>query len=227
MKRVGRGVWVTQGKKVNSMMYGLSKQVKLTLEEMYKMIVWPLQTEEIHAHDIFTRALLDFDKTVAKLNLDPKIKEALKKELEKRYPLQQKKIKAEFYLNCYSPNGIVDMKKALLDGESLSDEVNQLKITLISSPRFIVNAMAYDPKKGVKLVQDCLDRIKNAIKEITPDSEFEIKDEPKVLGYKDERELENMINEVNRQMENDQNDDDEYVEDMGTMDIDENKFRRG
>jgi translation initiation factor 2 subunit 1 len=198
----------------------------MSLEELYKMIVWPLQTEEILAHDIFQRALLDYDKTISKLNLEPKIKEALKKELEKRYPLQQKKIKAEFHLNCYSANGIEDMKRALLEGESLKDDINQLKITLISSPRFIVNAMSYDPKKGVELVQNCLDRIKTAIKDITPDSEFEIKDEPKVLGYKDERELENMINEVNRQMEYD-DEEDEYVEDMGTMDIDENKFRRG
>ena len=208
------------------MIYGLAKQLNVDMEYLYSKIVWPLQNENVHAHDIFQRALIDFDSTVSQLNLEPKVKEALKKELEKRYPLQQKKIKAEFTLKCYSSEGIEDIKKALREGESLGNENNQLKITLISSPRFIINAMSYDPKEGVKLVQDCLDRIKNAIQEITEDSEFEIKDQAKVLGYKDERELENMINEMNRQRACDEEEEeDEYVEDMGTMDIDDRNFR--
>ena len=209
------------------MMYGLSKQLNKSLAELYETIVWPLQTEEIHAHDIFQKALLDYDKTVEPLKLNKDVKELLKKELEKRYPLQQKKIKAEFNLKCYSANGIEDIKKALREGESLKNEKNKLKITLISSPRFIINAMSYDPKEGVKLVHDCLERIRVAIKEISDESEFEIKDNAKVLGYKDERELENMINDMNRQRACDEEEDeDEYVEDMGTLDIDEKNFNR-
>lgn len=195
------------------------------MEELYKSIVWPLQTEEIHAHDVFQRALLDYENTVSGLKLEPKVFEALQKELEKRYPLQQKKIKAEFNLKCYSAEGVEDIKRALKAGEELRNEKNQLKISLISSPRFIVNAMSFDPKEGVKLVQDCLEKIKVAIREITEDSEFEIKENAKVLGYKDERELENMISEMNRQRECDEQEDmDEYVEDMGTMDIDDQNF---
>lgn len=207
-------------------MFGLSKQLGVSMEFLYENIVWPLQTEEIHAHDVFQRALLDYDQTVASLKLEPKVKEALRKELEKRYPLQQKKIKAEFTLKCYSPEGIEDIKRALREGESLRDDKNKLKISLISSPRFIVNAMSYDPKEGVKLVQDCLDKVRDAILEITPDCEFEIKDNPKVLGYKDERELENMIKEMTRQKACDeQENEDDYVEDMGTMDIDDRNFK--
>lgn len=207
------------------MMFGLSKQLGVTMEVLYETIVWPLQTEEIHAHDIFQRALLDYDNTVSKLKLEPKVYEALHKELEKRYPLQQKKINAEFNLKCYSAEGVEDIKRALRAGEKLSNDKNKLKISLISSPRFIVNAMSFDPKEGVKLVQDCLDKIRLAIKEITDDSEFEIKENARVLGYRDEKELENMINEMNRQRECDEQEDlDEYVEDMGTMDIDEKNF---
>ena len=178
-------------------MFGLSKQLNVTMESLYEMIVWPLQTEEVHAHDVFQRALLDYDNTISGLKLEPKFSDALRKELEKRYPLQQKKITAEFNLKCYSSEGVEDIKRALREAEALKDDKNNLKITLISSPRFIINAMSYDPKQGVKLVQDCLEKVRLAINKISKDSEFEIKENAKVLGYKDERELENMINEMN------------------------------
>ena len=69
------------------MMFGLSKHLDVSMEFLYENIVWPLQNENVHAHDIFQRALLDYENTVSPLNLEPKIKDALKLELEKRNAL--------------------------------------------------------------------------------------------------------------------------------------------
>ena len=203
------------------MIYGLSQQLGKSMEWLYKNIVWKNQTEDIHAHDIFKKALIDFEGTFSGLKLDKHVLEALKKTLEKKYPLQQRKIRAMFNLKCYSSEGIEDIKRALREGESLGNESNQLTITLISSPLFIVNALSFDPKEGVKLVKESLQKIKSAIMEISNESEFEIKDEPKVLGDKDEREFKNMINEINRERECNNEEDDEYIEDMGTLDVEQ------
>lgn len=74
------------------MIYGLSQQLKMSMKDLYEQIIWPLQTPEVHANDVFKRALLDFPAILAKLDLEEKVAVAFKKELEKRFPLQEKKV---------------------------------------------------------------------------------------------------------------------------------------
>lgn len=73
-------------------MYGLSQQLNMSMKDLYQKIVWPLQTADIHANDVFKRALLDFEGVLSKLDLDEKLAAAFKRELEKRFPLQEKKV---------------------------------------------------------------------------------------------------------------------------------------
>ena len=85
---------LTLGKRVQSVVYGLSQQLKMSMKDLYEKIVWPLQTAEVHANDVFKRALLDFEDLLAKLDLGQKLAAAFKHELEKRFPLQEKKVKS-------------------------------------------------------------------------------------------------------------------------------------
>ena len=85
----------------------------MNMEALYKLIVWPLQSETEHAYDAFQRAVFDFEGVIGPLNLDPKIKEKFEIELKKKFTPQPVKIKAIFELRSYAKEGIEHIKKAL------------------------------------------------------------------------------------------------------------------
>lgn len=69
-------------------------------------------------------------------------------------------IKAMFTLKCYSEEGVEDIKRALNAGQETGKPENRLKINLISSPLFAINAVSFDPNEGLKVVQTALDKVK-------------------------------------------------------------------
>jgi translation initiation factor 2 subunit 1 len=209
-----------KGKKVNSFMYGLALETGKTMEWLYESIVWKIQSKSTHAHDILKQALLNFDAVFGPLNLEKDFLEQLKLQLEKKYPLQQQKIRATFNLTCYSQEGVEDIKRALREGETLMTKENDLKISLISSPLFMVNLVTFDGKTGLGTMKKCLELIQNKLFELTKDAKFEIKDQAKILGEKDEKEFNNMLNDIKRDRECEgDDDDDEFIEDMGNVDL--------
>lgn len=128
-----------------------------------------------------------------------------------------------FTLKCYSEEGVEDIKRALRAGEATGKPENRLKINLISSPLFVINAVSFDPNEGLAVVKSALEKVRESITEISVDSEFEVKEEPKIQGFRDEREYENMLSEMER--ENNAGDsEDEFIEGMGTRDLDSKSF---
>lgn len=128
-----------------------------------------------------------------------------------------------FTLKCYSEEGVEDIKRALHAGEATGKPENRLKINLISSPLFVINAVSFDPNEGLAVVKSALEKVRQSITEISIDSEFEVKEEPKIQGFRDEREYENMLSEMER--ENNAGDsEDEFIEGMGTRDLDSKSF---
>lgn len=66
--------------------------------------------------------------------------------------------------------------------------------------------------------------MKESIKEISPDSEFEVKEAPKIQGFRDEREYQNMLSEMERENNAGGDSEDEFIEGMGTRDMDSGSF---
>jgi translation initiation factor 2 subunit 1 len=204
-----------KGKKVQSLLYPLCDALKMNMETLYQMIVWPLQRKDEHAYDAFNRAIFDFEGVIGPLNLDPKVKEKFEVELKKKFTPQPVKIKAIFELRSYDKEGIEQIKKALLKGQEESSEEIPLKINLIAPPLYIVQTTTLNKDKGILVVQNCLNKIKEDI--LSRNGKFEEKEFIKNADEK-EQDIEKLY-ELNKKDDVDGDGDEDDDETMGKMDI--------
>ncbi len=204
-----------KGKKVQSLLYPLCDMLKMNMETLYKMIVWPLQRKDEHAYDAFNRAIFDFEGVIGPLNLDPKVKEKFEIELKKKFTPQPVKIKAIIELRSFNKEGVDHIKKALLKGQEESSEDIPLKINLIAPPLYIVQTTTLNRDKGIEVVQNCLNKIKEEI--LSHNGKYEEKEFIKNADEK-EQDIEKLY-ELNRKDEVDDDDDEDEDETMGRMDI--------
>lgn len=163
-----------KGKKVQNLIYPLCDVFKMNMEELYKKIVWPLQSEKEHAFDILQRAVFNFEEVIGPLDLAPKLKERLEVELKKKFTPQPAKIRAVFEAKSYGKEGVEALKRALRAGEAESSQEVQIKINLIAPPFYVVQTTTMNKPKGVEVVQNCLNKIKEEI--LAGDGKFEEKE---------------------------------------------------
>lgn len=204
-----------KGKKVQNLMYPLCDALKMDIEKLYELIVWPLQTEKTHPYDALQEAVFDFEKIIGPLNLPENIKDKFKDELKKKFTPQSVKIKATFELTCYSKRAIEDIREVLKKGEENSSEDMEIKVNLISSPEYIIQTNTINKQKGIEAIKISLKKIKEAIE--AKEGKFEVKTEPGVVGDK-EKALQQLLQDKKDENDNDEEDNDEG---MGTHDIDE------
>jgi len=204
-----------KGKKVQNLLYPLCDTLKMDMEKLYEMIVWPLQTEKKHAYDELQAAVFNFEDVIGPLNLPDNVKEKFKEELMKKFTPQSVKIKATFELTCQSKRAIEDIREALKKGEEDSTEDMEIKVNLISSPEFIIQTNTINKYKGIEAINNSLKKIKESIE--AKEGQFKLKTEPGIAGDK-EKIFQQLIQEKREDGENDEEDNDEG---MGTHDIED------
>lgn len=202
-----------KGKKVQNLFYSLCGQFQKDMIYFYELIVFPLQKDGNHAFDIFHKAIFEFETIMDPLNIPEKIKQAFKIELKKKFTPKPIKVNAIFELKSYSKEGIEDIKNALRLGKSKSSENIKLEINLVSPPKYIIQTKTIDKKKGVRIVNNALDAIKEYILE--KGGKFDLKESPNVIGGK-EKAIQELLNENYNETIIEDND-----EGMGTQDLEE------
>lgn len=204
-----------KGKKVQNLMYPLCDALKMDIESLYELIVWPLTTKDTHAYDALQEAIFDFDKIIGPLNLPENIRERFREELKKKFTPQAVKIKATFEMSCYSKRAIEDIREALRKGEEDSTEDMEIKVNLIASPEYIIQTNTINKQKGIEAIKNSLKKIKEAIE--IKEGKFEVTLAPGIVGDK-EKALQQLIQDKKDENDNDEEDNDEG---MGTIDLEE------
>ena len=204
-----------KGKKVQNLLYPLCDVLKMDMEKLYELIVWPLQSETRHAFDALQEAIFDFEGVIGPLNLPANVKEKFKDELLKKFTPQAVKIKATFEIGCQSKRAIEDIKEALKKGEEDSTEDMEIKVNLISSPEYIIQTNTINKDKGIKAIQNSLKKIKEAIE--AREGSLKVKMEPGVVGDK-EKALQQLIQDKKEEGDNQEEDNDEG---MGNVELEE------
>lgn len=204
-----------KGKKVQNLMYPLCDTLKMDIDKLYEMIVWPLQKEDRHAYDALQKAVFDFESVIGPLNLSENVKEKFREELKKKFTPQSVKIKATFELTCHSKRAIEDIREALKRGEEDNTEDLEVKVNLISSPEYIIQTNTINKQKGITAIEVALKKIKEVIED--KEGKFELKIAPSVAGDK-EKFLQQLIEEKKDENYNQEEDNDEG---MGVHDIED------
>ena len=206
-----------KGKKVQSLLYPLCDILEVNMEDLYKMIVWPLQTETEHSYDALHRAVFNFEEVIGPLNLPLNIKDKLESELKRKFTPQPTRIKAIIELKCFDKLGIEKIKEALNAGLSESSEDFPIKINLIAPPLFTVQTTTMNKEVGVEVIQRSLLKIKEVMSKY--EGRFEEKEFIRDANH-NENNYEKLL-EMNKKeiIEEEDESDDDDDETMGRLNI--------
>ena len=150
---------------VQSLMISLSEKLKLSMEDLYNMIIFPLQKKGDHAYDLFHKNIFDLDKIIEPLQIsDANIKERLIEVIQKRCMPSPEKVKAIFELKTLSKDGILDLKSILTEAMKFSSDEFKLQILLESTPYYAVQTVTPNKPGAIKLIEECLAFIEEKVK---------------------------------------------------------------
>ncbi|GAX26935.1 translation initiation factor 2 subunit 1 [Fistulifera solaris] len=201
-----------KAKAVHGVLRHVADRRKYHLEDLYERIGWPLYKKYGHAYDAFKLAISD-DKTVADPFADIDVPQDLKDEIKsyilRRLAPQPTKIRSDIEVSCFTYEGIDAIQAALSAGMAVATDNSPIKIKLIAPPIYVLSTTTLEKDVGIALLNDAIAAIKEVI--TSKGGKLDVKMAPKVVGDKEENELEEMINRLN--MENQEVDGDAPEED--------------
>jgi len=191
----------TKSKTVHNIMNHIADTLHFDLEVLYNNFCWDLYKKYDHACDAFR--LIASDKTNLKIldnyDIDDNVKESLLKIINRRMAPTVIKLQADIIVTCFGYHGVEAIKSSLIEAED-----NDIKITLLSPPKYIIKMSTYDRESGIAKINDTIIKIKNKI--MTYDGgNLSIEREPYVMMDNDEVNLKKMMKKIE--------DDDKEVED--------------
>ena len=188
---------------------------EVDFEDLYERSAWAfdiLDKREIKrypiSYDKFKQAV-DDPSVLDELNLVPKEKEILLKNIKRRLTPQAMKIRADVEVSCYAYEGVDAVKRALKKGLECSTEEHAIKINLIAPPLYVITTQSLDKGVGLEAVQKAMDVIKQSIKEA--DGNFNVKMAAKVVSELDDAELQKELEKLadaNKEVDGDDDADD-------------------
>lgn len=185
-----------KSKSVNGIITYISSISKVDLKQLYEDIIWPLNKQYGCAYDAFKSRnpnIFDFIK-----NED--VKKHLIEQLNHKFKSKPVKLCADFEISCYTSEGIDAIKYALNNIEG------DVKIQLISSPKYIITTINENQNEGILLIEKSLEEIKNKI--MSRDGMFEITSKPTIITEE--------IN-FNKKVESDDDEEEDDVVGMGDI----------
>jgi translation initiation factor 2 subunit 1 len=203
------------------------------LESLMQRAVWYFDTkydskkDPVKASYNIYRKAVDDASVLDEANLTTKEREELLRNICLKMMPTPDKIRADISVSCTGPAGVEAVKEALRAGirsagakkqrgegfeheELKANEVetDQISITLIAPPEYVVTTQSLDKDKGLKLVKNALNAIQEKIGEFEHGS-AKVKNEPKVVGQEDDARLKEAMAQAEKQNQQVAGDDDE------------------
>jgi translation initiation factor 2 subunit 1 len=195
---------------------------KMSLEELYERVGWPLYDQFGHAYDAFRMMLRadDFLQPSGDLRspkkvfdgIAPEVRDLLMLHIRRRFTPPAVKVRADIDVRCFTEEGVDAIIAALSAGEALSTPELSLNIRLISPPTFVLSLETLEKEAGLELVCRAVEVIKAAI--TAHGGKLDVKLAPKVVTSTDESQLNKAMEEAAK--ENEEIDGDE-AEDVDSL----------
>jgi translation initiation factor 2 subunit 1 len=142
-----------------------SKDLKLTLEQMYEKAGNKILDEYGLFDSCFQEVVLDGEKVLLDLKIDKKIASALAKIIKEKIKPPSVTISAVLELSCPLPNGIEIIKKTIKKIEDSSSKQNyDINLTYLGAPKYRITIKSSDYKKAEEVLKEIEDL---AVKEIS------------------------------------------------------------
>ena len=156
-----------KGKKLQTFLYPLCDLFQMNMEDIYKLIVWPLQRkyEEEEPYDLFHKAVFDFQDVFKNTDIPEDILNKLENEIKKRLTPQIVKIRAVLEITCLNKEALTDIKEALLLCKAESSAELPVSINLLSPPSYILEVSTMNKEKGTQVVMRCLKKVEEFMKD--------------------------------------------------------------
>jgi len=174
----------------------------IALMKVYKELVWPINKSS--PKDSSENKALEMFKQIGQSTtpeaffkgtpLTPEFVKELIRQIKAKLSPHALRIKADFEVTCFAPQGIDAIKAALLAGIKAGTEESapgatekyEVKIYLIAPPQYECVIQTKDKVKGIELINNALKKVDEVIK--ANDGNFLKKCEPRVQGEKEETE---------------------------------------
>jgi len=219
----------------------ISETMHQKLEDLYLKFGWPLYAKYGHAYDGFKKAIAEPDTIFQGVDFTPELKEAFVKIIQRRLAPQPTKIRADLEVTCFHYEGIDAIKEALSAGQKSSKPVTPVPTTgdkeidgkepegtvtikLVAPPLYVMVTTSLEKEKGIQALNNAIEVVRKVLHE--KKGEVIIKVAPRAVSEREDRELTNYMEELERQnMEVSGDDDNEDNE--GTESNDEGEPAKG
>jgi len=206
-----------KAKAVHGVMKHMSQATKIPVEDCYKAIGWPLYKKYGHAYDAFKQLAIKDSESDIFVGTDATISEEHKRMLiqhvTRNLAPKPVKIRGDIEVKCYTYAGIEGVQRALEAGEAMATSVVPIKIALVAPPAYVITSTTTDEELGVRTLNEAIAKIGEVIASEEFQGEMEIKMAPKTISQKEESELMQRLDELQRQQEEVDGDDSDDAED--------------
>lgn len=179
---------------VHSIVRHVAETAGVDAIDLYQRWGWPLYRKYGHAYDGFRMAVNDPDAVLEGLDIRPREKEELLRNVRRRLTPQPIKLRSDIEVMCYQYDGIDAVKAALSAGEAAGTEECPIKIKLVAPPLYVVTTASLQKSTGIDALNDALDVIKSEI--LKRKGKYVLKVEPRTVSEKDDRMLASMMSEL-------------------------------
>lgn len=201
-----------KSRSVHSIVRHVAETVEVDTIELYKRWGWPLYRKYGHAYDGFRLAVTDADTVLQGLDITDKERTELLRNIERRLTPQPIKLRADLEVTCYHYEGIDAIKAALKAGEAKSTELHSIKIKLVAPPLYVMTTSSLAKDTGIQVLNEALKVVEAEIRKRK--GKFVLKVEPRTVSEKDDKMLNNMMNDL--EMQNKERDGDDDSDESGS-----------
>ncbi|CAG8538145.1 9264_t:CDS:2 [Ambispora gerdemannii] len=152
-----------KSKAVHSIMRHVAEKREVVLEDLYKVIAWPLYKKYGHAYEAFKLAITDPELVFEGLEIKPETMSELLNNIRRRLTPQPIKIRADIEVTCFGYEGIDAIKTALKAGEACETKDIQIKVKLVAPPLYVMLTNALDKNLGIETLEKAVNTIQEAI----------------------------------------------------------------
>ena len=133
--------------------------------EVYEAFGWQLYKEDMHAYNVMKQCLTDSDEALAGIEISDEHRKALLLNINKKMATAPIKIRTVFKLNCYSFEGVLAIKEALIaTKEKMVNDKFEIVFQMIVSPEYKAEVVTLDKTGGTAKLLEASGIIEKEIK---------------------------------------------------------------
>jgi len=148
-----------------------AKKAGLSVDEAYEKLWLPLYNKFKDVLSLLENAVMMGPKVLIDAGIPPELAEKLYEEAKRHIEIKKVKIRGVFTIRCYKPDGILRIKKLLMELENmpLPDQHTTMRIITIGAPRYQVDIVSPDYKTAEKLMNELVEKAQKLAKELEID----------------------------------------------------------